>query len=64
VATVAGLDGGKSVAKHEQFSSGTRPEPQVRRAWEPMSLSRVGTFGDVLKGDTGAMMDGATMKLA
>jgi hypothetical protein len=33
-----------------------------RRAWVPMSVTRVGSFGDVLRGATGDMMDGATMK--
>jgi hypothetical protein len=28
-----------------------------------MSLARVGTFGDVLRGDTGNMVDGATMMM-
>jgi hypothetical protein len=50
------------VAKHEQPSSETRVEVLVRRAWEPMSLTRVGTFGDVLRGNTGSMGDtGGTM---
>jgi hypothetical protein len=37
-------------------------EGDVRRPWESMSLTKVGTFGDVLRGNTGAMGDGGTMK--
>jgi hypothetical protein len=38
-------------------------EDEVRRSWESMSLTKVGTFGDVLRGDTGMDMDtGGTMK--
>jgi hypothetical protein len=29
-----------------------------RLAWEPMSLTKVGTFGDVLRGPTGGSVDG------
>ena len=35
----------------------------VRRAWEPMCLTRVGAFGDVLRGSTGSMMDTGGLKL-
>jgi hypothetical protein len=38
-------------------------EGGVRRPWEPMSLTKVGTFGDVLRGVTGPMNEtGGTMK--
>ena len=47
----------------ERIASEARAEPSVRRGWEPMSLTRIGTFGDVLQGNTGMQMDGATMKV-
>jgi hypothetical protein len=47
--------------KVERMGGESRDEVSVRRTWEPMSLTRIGTFGDVLQGDTGAQMDGATM---
>jgi hypothetical protein len=39
--------------------SGSTPE---RRAWEPMSLTKVGSFGEVLRGSTGTMGDGGTKR--
>jgi hypothetical protein len=51
------------MTKVERMGSESRDEASVRRAWEPMSLTRIGTFGDVLQGDTGMDMDtGGTMK--
>jgi hypothetical protein len=42
--------------------SGSSGDASARRTWEPMALSRIGTFGDVLKGVTGAMGEtGGTM---
>jgi hypothetical protein len=38
-------------------------EDDVRRPWESMALTKVGTFGDVLRGATGPQGDGGgTMK--
>ncbi len=34
-----------------------------RRAWEPMSLTKVGTFGDVLRGGTGKGEDAIGKKV-
>jgi hypothetical protein len=51
------------VTDTERRTNETSSEAPVRRTWEPMSLTRVGTFGDVLRGNTGPMMDGATLKL-
>ena len=48
----------------ERRTKETSRDAPAQRTWEPMSLTRVGTFGDVLRGNTGAMMDGATRKLA
>jgi hypothetical protein len=50
------------MTKVERIGSESGDEASVRRAWEPMSLMRIGTFGDVLQGNTGMEMDGATMK--
>jgi hypothetical protein len=51
------------MTKVERMESESRDDASVRRAWEPMSLTRVGTFGDVLHGATGLMGDGGgTMK--
>jgi len=36
-----------------------QPEP---RPWQPMSLTNVGTFGDVMLGNTGAKTDGGSTK--
>jgi hypothetical protein len=41
--------------KHEGLDSPTQ-QPQGR-AWEPMALTSVGTFGDVLRGNTGNTED-------
>jgi hypothetical protein len=42
---------------------GNPVDASSRRTWEPMALSRIGTFGDVLKGITGPMNEtGGTMK--
>jgi hypothetical protein len=47
----------------ERMTSEARVDPSVKRAWEPMSLTRIGTFGDVLQGNTGSQGDGGgTMK--
>ena len=46
----------------EHRTSGPSGDAPARRTWEPMSLTRVGTFGDVLRGNTGKMNDGVTMK--
>ncbi len=51
------------MTKVERMVSESRDEASVRHNWEPMSLTRIGTFGDVLQGNTGDMMDGATMKV-
>lgn len=45
-----------------QISNPSREAPG-RQAWEPMSLTRVGAFGDVLQGGTGKKSDGATLKM-
>jgi hypothetical protein len=45
----------------ERMTGEARVEPSVKRAWEPMSLTRIGTFGDVLQGNTGDKNDGGTM---
>jgi hypothetical protein len=51
------------MTKVERMGSESRDEASVRRAWEPMSLTKIGTFGDVLQGSTGDMMDtGVGMK--
>lgn len=42
----------------KQQGSGTSGGAPARRIWEPMSLTRVGKFGDVLTGNTGMMADG------
>jgi len=34
-----------------------------RRVWEPMALTRIGSFADVMQGNTGNKADGATMKM-
>jgi hypothetical protein len=45
--------------------SKTGGEDEVRRPWESMALTKVGTFGDVLRGATGPQGDGGgTMKPA
>lgn len=41
----------------KQQGSGTSGGAPARRIWEPMSLTRVGTFGDVLSGNTGKKGD-------
>jgi hypothetical protein len=43
-------------------TAGTSKTPE-RRAWEPMSLTKVGTFGDVLRGNTGSKGDGGTRRM-
>ena len=50
------------MTKVERMGSESRDEASVRRTWEPMSLTRIGTFGDVLQGTTGDMMDAIGMK--
>jgi hypothetical protein len=51
------------MTKVERMGGESRDEASVRRAWEPMSLTRIGTFGDVLQGATGPQGDGGgTMK--
>jgi hypothetical protein len=49
----------------ERRSSERRDAP-ARRPWEPMSVARIGTFGDILRGPSGtgsdanSKMDGKT----
>jgi hypothetical protein len=45
----------------DKTHSGTSAKRPVLR-WEPMSLTRVGAFGDVLKGNTGTRGDGGTKR--
>lgn len=47
----------------EQTKSEARDETSAPRAWEPMSLTRIGTFGDVLQGGTGKGGDALTKKV-
>ena len=47
--------------KVEEIGSENRDEASVRRTWEPMSLTRIGAFGDILRGNTGPKGDGGTM---
>ena len=47
---------------NRKLTNGTPAETSARRTWEPMSLARVGTFGDVLKGNTGTKGDGGFAK--
>lgn len=42
--------------------SGASGTALVRRTWEPMTLTKVGTFGDVLKGATGTRGDSGTRR--
>jgi hypothetical protein len=41
---------------------GVPPGEGRERAWEPMSITRVGAFGEVLRGNTGSKTDMATKK--
>jgi hypothetical protein len=50
------------VTDKERRASETSGDAPARGTWEPMSLTRVGTFGDVLRGNTGPKGDGGTMK--
>jgi hypothetical protein len=52
----------KQLTNRSQPTNGTPAETSARRTWEPMSLARVGTFGDVLKGNTGTKGDGGFAK--
>ena len=42
--------------------SGTSGSVPALRPWKPMSLKRVGAFGDVLKGATGPRGDGGARR--
>ncbi len=53
-----GLRGEIVLTNKERRISGPSGDAPVRRAWEPMSPKRIGTFGDVLKGATGPAGDG------
>jgi hypothetical protein len=49
------------VTNEERKVSGIAGTTSVRRTWHPMSLTKVGTFGDVLRGNTGAKTDGGIL---
>ena len=46
----------------ERRVSGVSADAPARRAWEPMTLMKLGTFGDVLKGATGPKGDGVAKR--
>ena len=48
------------MSNEEQTTTGT--SSPARRPWEPMSLAKVGTFGDALRGSSGAKGDGGISK--
>jgi len=51
------------VTKVKGRSSGTRGKPPALRTWEPMSVTRIGTFGDILRGGSGKGGDSITKKV-
>ena len=44
--------------------SETRGDAPARRSWEAMSVTRIGTFGDILRGPSGTGTDGNSKKMA
>ena len=42
--------------------SGVSTDAPAQRAWEPMTLTKLGTFGDVLRGATGPKGDGVARR--
>jgi hypothetical protein len=46
----------------KQQTSGESGSVPLARLWEPMTLTRVGTFGEVLLGNTGKNADMGTKK--
>jgi hypothetical protein len=45
------------VTNVERKMSETRGDTPARRSWEAMSLTRIGTFGDILRGGSGKGID-------
>jgi hypothetical protein len=56
-AAISVFTGESLVTDKKRKISGTSGKARVRRTWEPMSLTRVGTFGEVLRSSTGDMGD-------
>jgi hypothetical protein len=48
------------VTNVERGSSEARGDAPARRTWEPMSVARIGTFGDILRGPSGMGTDANT----
>lgn len=62
VAAKAFYGGSGPVTDKKRTISKASGDAPVRRAWEPMALTKVGTFGDVLKGATGPKGDGVARR--
>ena len=50
------------MTEKERRMSGTPAVATPQRTWEPMSLTRIGSFGDVLRGATGPKGDGVARR--
>jgi hypothetical protein len=66
VAPIARVDEGEGIVTDtEQSMSDADGKAAAPHEWEPMSLTKIGTFGEVLRGNTGPKGDGGgSMQMA
>jgi hypothetical protein len=56
------VKGEEIVANVQRTIGEARGDVPAQRPWEPMSLTRIGTFGDILRGPSGMTGDANTKK--